>query len=91
MQTEPLHAEQPGHIPGMPPAGGACPFHNDQREARTGKQKTLVLTGAGQLSSKDIGTGLAFGLGTLALGNGSGTAPANDTGEPSRTSGRRPA
>lgn len=44
---------------GMPSAaGGACPFHNDQREARTGKQKTLVLTGA----SRGIGhaTGKLF-------------------------------
>jgi len=36
--------------------------------------ETLVMTGAGQLSSKDAGAGLVFGLGTLALGNGSGTA-----------------
>ncbi|NEW87068.1 SDR family NAD(P)-dependent oxidoreductase [Rhodopseudomonas sp. WA056] len=49
----------PGMPAGMPAAaGGACPFHNDQREARTGKQKTLVLTGA----SRGIGhaTGKLF-------------------------------
>ncbi|WP_322518283.1 SDR family oxidoreductase [Rhodopseudomonas palustris] len=43
----------------MPAAGGgACPFHNDQHQARTGKQKTLVLTGA----SRGIGhaTGKLF-------------------------------
>ena len=36
--------------------------------------ETLVLSGAGQLSSKDAGSGRSFALGTLALGNGSGTA-----------------
>ena len=61
--SEPLQAERPGGHPGaMPPAGtpegGACPFHNDQREAKSGKQKTLVLTGA----SRGIGhaTGKLF-------------------------------
>lgn len=53
-------AEMPPGMPaGMPSAaGGACPFHNDQREARVGKQKTLVLTGA----SRGIGhaTGKLF-------------------------------
>ncbi|ABD89999.1 short-chain dehydrogenase/reductase SDR [Rhodopseudomonas palustris BisB18] len=46
--------------PGAPPAAGigACPFHNDQRDSRSGKQKTLVLTGA----SRGIGhaTGKLF-------------------------------
>jgi NAD(P)-dependent dehydrogenase (short-subunit alcohol dehydrogenase family) len=48
-------ARHPGE---MPPAGGACPFHNDQRESRSGRQKTLVLTGA----SRGIGhaTGKLF-------------------------------
>ncbi|KIZ47715.1 oxidoreductase, partial [Rhodopseudomonas palustris] len=54
------------HADGGPPltesaaaaAPGACPFHNDQRESRSGKQKTLVLTGA----SRGIGhaTGKLF-------------------------------
>ncbi|OYU88940.1 MAG: hypothetical protein CFE29_15425 [Bradyrhizobiaceae bacterium PARB1] len=36
--------------------------------------ETLMLTGSGQLSSKDAGSGRSFSLGTLALGNGSGLA-----------------
>ena len=35
---------------------------------------TLALSGIGQLASKNVGTGLGFALGTLALGNGSGLA-----------------
>ena len=36
--------------------------------------ETLVLSGAGQLGRKDAGSGRSLALGTLALGNGSGTA-----------------
>ncbi len=53
----------PGHyaeqaIPVAGPPGGACPFHRDQHESRSGRQKTLVLTGA----SRGIGhaTGKLF-------------------------------
>ncbi|MCG6204770.1 SDR family oxidoreductase [Rhodopseudomonas sp. HC1] len=48
----------PASHPSGAPTSGACPFHNDQRESRSGKQKTLVLTGA----SRGIGhaTGKLF-------------------------------